>query len=317
MAPIMLIGGLILLVVAGDALVRGAVSAAQRLHIPPIIIGLTIVAFGTSAPELVVSLEAALRGAPGLAIGNAVGSNIANTLLVLGAPAIIAPLLISDGGVRRSATFMVATCMLLVFMSLDGTLTRLDGVILFVLLVIYLSYSAFSANKARRGQDRTLTPEEEDGCLTGTKAGIFIVFGIVGLGLGGKLTTLGALGIATMLGIENSAVGLTIVALGTSLPELVTSISAAVRRQTGVIIGNVLGSNIFNTLGILGITSMVVPLSVSSHIASFDIWVMLAAVLLILPLAYFTRRLNRIEGLVMTIAYLVYTISVFMPWSVG
>lgn len=317
MAPLMLIVGLILLVIAGDALVRGAVDIAQKLHIPPIVIGLTIVAFGTSAPELVVSLEAALKGAPGLAIGNVVGSNITNILLVLGLPAMITPMVITENGVRRSVVYMVVMSLLFTLLCLDGNISRFDGIVLFALLIIYLSYSAYAANKARNGRAPTTPDELAQPSLNGLKSALFIILGIIGLGFGGKLTTEGALGLATMFGVTDSAVGLTIVALGTSLPELATSFSAALRKQTGVVIGNVIGSNIFNILGILGITSFVVPLTVSSHIASFDIWVMLAVALVILPIAFWSKRVNRLEGLVMTIAYIAYSVSVFMVGNAG
>lgn len=318
MAPFLLIGGLILLVIAGDALVRGAVAAAQRLHIPAIVIGLTIVALGTSAPELVVSLEAALNGAPGLAIGNVVGSNIANVLLVLGLPAIIAPMLISGAGVRRSVSYMVGVSVVLIALAWDGSLSRFDGGILISLLVIYLGYSGYAALRAHKAGAEILDAEELAVNYMGVpQMVLFIVFGMFGLALGGKMTTEGALGVADMFGIANSSVGLTIVALGTSLPELATSVAAAFRRQAGVVIGNVLGSNIINILGILGTTALFVPLSVSTSILNFHIWVMLAVALAFVPLAYWTRRLNRYEGAAMTIAYIVYGISVFVLGAAG
>lgn len=313
MAPYLLIGGLILLVLSGDALVRGAVAAAQRLHIPAIVIGLTIVALGTSAPELVVSIDAALSGAPGLAIGNVVGSNIANVLLVLGLPAIIAPMLITGAGVRRSVVFMIAVSFVLIGLAWDGTLTRLDGGLLITFLIGYLGYSGYAAHRARQAGAEILDAEELAANHMGvTQMALFIVFGIAGLAIGGKMTTDGALGVADMFGVSNSAVGLTIVALGTSLPELATSLAAAFRRQAGVVIGNVLGSNIINILGILGATALVVPLSVNTHILNIDIWVMLAVALAFLPLAFWTRRLNRYEGAAMTLAYAVYAVSVFL-----
>lgn len=318
MAPFLLIGGLVLLVISGDALVRGAVSAAQRLKIPAIVIGLTIVALGTSAPELVVSLEAALNGAPGLAIGNVVGSNIANIILVLGVPAIIAPMLITGNGVRRSTSFMLGVTFVLIALAWDGSLSRVDGIILISLLVIYLGYSGYAAVKARKAGAEILDAEELAANYMGIpQMVLFIVFGVVGLALGGKMTTDGALGVADMFGVANSAVGLTIVALGTSLPELATSVAAAFRRQAGVVIGNVLGSNIINILGILGTTSIVVPLSVSADILKFDIWVMLAVALAFIPLAFWTRRINRYEGAVMAIAYIAYIVSVFALGTVG
>lgn len=310
MSAFILIAGLVLLVFSGDALVRGAVEAAERLHIPAIVIGLTIVAFGTSAPELVVSIEAVLKGAPGLAIGNVVGSNIANSLLVLGLPAIIGPIILSEAGIRRSYAFM-AVMTIVIFVALaDLQVSRTDGIILISLLVTYLLYSAFAANGERTkimDEDPSCTLMK-DGDMSPLKITMLLGFGIVGLGIGGKLTTDGALGVAEMFGMAESAVGLTIVALGTSLPEVAASISAACRRQTGVIIGNVIGSNIFNILGIVGITSIVAPLSVGQSIVNFDIWVVIAATVVLAPIVFITRRINRIEGIIMTAAYLIYIV---------
>lgn len=312
MATITLIAGLVLLVLAGDALVRGAVAAAQRFHIPPLIIGLTVVAFGTSAPELVVSIEAAMRGAPGLAIGNVVGSNLTNILLVLGLPAIIAPILLSGDGIRRSVVFVAAISLLFMAFGMDGMITRIDGFILFALLVTYLTYSGVMASRARKANIVGLDLDElEEAPLSTFKTVLFILFGVVGLGLGGKLTTDGALGLAREFGVADTVVGLTIVALGTSLPELATSVAAAFRKQTGVVIGNIIGSNIFNLLGIAGITAMIIPLGVSPTIMSFDIWVMLAATAALLPIAFLTRRVNRIEGCLLTAAYIGYIVMVF------
>lgn len=312
MATLTLIAGLVLLVLAGDALVRGSVAAAQRLHIPPLIIGLTIVAFGTSAPELVVSIEAATRGAPGLAIGNVVGSNLTNILLVLGLPAIIAPIILSGEGIRRSVVFMASMSVLLMLFAMDGMIARIEGFVLFALLVTYLTYSGVMASRARKANIVGVDLDDlEDAPLSTFKTVLFILFGIVGLGLGGKLTTDGALGLASQFGVADTVVGLTIVALGTSLPELATSVAAAFRKQTGVVIGNIIGSNIFNILGIAGITAMIVPLGVSPTIMQFDIWVMLAATAALLPIAFLTRRVNRIEGLILTTAYVGYIFLVF------
>lgn len=311
-AIFMLIAGLALLTLSGDALVRGSVAAAERMHIPSVIIGLTIVAFGTSAPELIVSIEAAFAGAPGLALGNAVGSNIANILLVLGLPAIFSPILLHDTGIRRSSLFMIMVSALLVFLALDGDISRWEGIGLIALLGAYLVYSGVEASKARnRTLEATLAQTSASAEFKTWQIICLIVFGIAGLGIGGMLTTDGALALAAMLGVADSAVGLTIVALGTSLPELTTSLAAAFRKQAAVAIGNVIGSNIFNILGIVGITATLVPLSVSSAIVDFDIWFMLATAAAIVPIAFVTQRINRIEGVVMTIAYIVFTIIVF------
>lgn len=313
MAIVTLIAGLILLVLAGDALVRSAVSAARRMHIPPIIIGLTVVAFGTSAPELIVSVEAALEGAPDLAIGNIIGSNLTNTLLVLGLPALITPIILVESGIRRSLVFMILISLGFSLMILDHQLARFEGLILFALLVIYLTYSGIMASRARRQVSAPVDLDAlEDPPLKLPKILIFLTFGIVGLGLGGKLTTDGALAIAENFGIADSAIGLTIVALGTTLPELATSIAAARRRQTVMIIGNVIGSNIFNILGIAGITAMLAPLEVGSTLVNIDVWVMLAASIMLVPIAFFTRRINRLEGAGLTLAYLVYTLVILI-----
>jgi len=312
MVYITLAAGLLLLLFGGDVLVRGAVSLAVKLEIPTLVIGLTIVAFGTSAPELVISLRSALAGSPGIAIGNVVGSNITNILLVLGLPAIIAPIALAEDGVRRSTVFMVLVSLGLAFMAMNGVISRLDGLFLFTLLVGYLAYSGFEATKANNA--KAVTDELDELAPKDIKTGqiaLLLGFGIVGLGFGGKMVTEGALDLAAMLGVADTAVGLTIVALGTSLPELATSLAAALRKQTGVVIGNVLGSNIFNALGIIGITSMLVPLNVSSSIINFDIWIMLAAALLMVPVAFMTRRVGRIGGALMLMAYIIYTIVVF------
>lgn len=312
MAILTLIIGLALLVLAGDALVRSSVSAARRMHIPPIIIGLTIVAFGTSAPELIVSVEAALNGAPGLAIGNVVGSNIANILLVLGLPAIITPIVLVEHGIRRSSIFMIAISLTLTFLAMNGEISRAEGLFLFTLLAGYLTYSGIIASHARKQVSADIDLDSlQDPPLKTPKILLFLTFGVIGLGIGGKLTTDSALDVAEMFGIADTAVGLTIVALGTTLPELATSAAAAFRKQTGVVIGNVIGSNIFNILGITGITAMLVPLEINHSIISFDIWVMIAATIIMIPLAFITRRINRIEGILMVLAYIVYTVVVF------
>lgn len=314
MSILVLLAGLVLLAFAGDALVNGSVATARRMHIPPVVIGLTIVAFGTSAPELIVSVEAALSNAPGLAIGNVVGSNISNSLLVLGLPAVFAPIILVEAGIRRSSVFMIAITLTLVALAWDGTLGRAEGLGLFTLLVLYLTYSGIMASNARSSSLREaaaseLPPEKQ---LPTLKILLLLGFGIVGLALGGKLTTQGALGVAKMFGLADSTVGLTIVALGTSLPELAAGLAAALRRQTGVVIGNVIGSNIFNILGILGITAMIVPLRIDASILHFDVWVMLAATIAIVPIAFTTRRINRYEGAAMTIAYITYAVVVIV-----
>jgi len=312
MDVIYLIAGLVLLATSGDALVRGSIAAAQRMHIPPIIIGLTIIAFGTSAPELIVSIEAALKGAPGLAVGNVVGSNIANVLLVLGLPAILVPLIFVEDGIRRSTVFLISVSLVMFYFASNGIISRIEGLILFTLLVVYLTYNGIEATRTRNKTRAKQQLEDMGVALLSVPWMLGLIgFGIVGLGIGGKLTTEGALGVAAMLGVADAAVGLTIVALGTSLPELAASISAAVRKHSGVVIGNVVGSSIFNILGITGLTAILVPLQVPQTIISFDVLVMIGASLLIVPIAFYLRKVSKTLGLFMTLAYAAYIVLVF------
>ena len=304
MSVVLLVAGLVLLALSGDALVRGSVSLAQRLSVPPIVVGLTVVAFGTSAPELIVSLQAAFKGAPGLAIGNVIGSNITNVTIVLGLPAIIAPLMLTERGVRSSALFMVAVTAFMM-MNINGLMIdRWTGLRLVLLLAIYLGFSARSARDSAKAAE-----EEVAASMLSLWAAIALaVFGALGLALGGKLTTDGALGVAEKFGLAESAVGLTIVALGTSLPELAASLAAAMRKQAGLAVGNIIGSNIFNVLGILGITALFFPLPVERELASTDMWIMFASSTVLLALTFLVSRIGRLGGLVLTLAYLTYVI---------
>jgi len=310
---LLLILGLATLVVTGDLLVRGAVGLSTRMGIPPLVIGLTVVAFGTSAPELVVSLSAAAEGAPGLSIGNVVGSNITNILFVLGVPALFFAIDCKQTGLRRSTTFMVMITVLLIVLSLDQTISFADGLLLVALLVAYLVYNGVEANRMRKkGQAIEDIIEEIDDAPDDTrKITIYLLIGIIGLPLGGKLTTDSALAIAAVMGVAESTVGLTIVALGTSLPEFAAGMAAALRRQSAVAIGNAVGSNIFNILSIVGVTSMIIPLHVDTNFLTFDYWVMLLVSAALLPIVYMHRSIGKFEGLIMAALYLMYLFFVF------
>ncbi|MCF6302011.1 MAG: calcium/sodium antiporter, partial [Devosiaceae bacterium] len=300
------IAGLLLLTLAGDALVRGAVAIATRFHVPPLIIGLTIISMGTSAPELFVSLQAAFEGAPGLSVGNAVGSNIANSLVVLGLPALIAPLYFTSLGMRRSAAFMVFISLGFYILSMDGMISTLDGFMLLAMLVLYLAYSIAMASKARKekldGADfDDLAP---DGSVIKDIA--YLAFGFVGLGIGAKLIVDSALDLAVLWGIGETVIGTTIVAFGTTLPEIAATLAAAFRREAGVAIGNVIGSNIFNLLGILGLTAVIIPLPVSTGLLQFDVWILLACSGIVMLFAFIRRPIGKIFGATLTIAYATY-----------
>ncbi len=327
MAPtLFFITGLVLLVLSGDVLVRGAVAIAQRLHVPAIIVGLTIISMGTSAPELFVSLQAALNGAPDLAVGNAIGSNIANALLVLGLPALVAPIYFVEPGARRSVVFMLAVTMTFFILASDGVISSFDGWILLVLFAVYLSYSlavtqsARSASKlaaqARKIDKAEIDPETLK-TISMPLSIAYLAFGIIGLGIGAKLTVDGALGIAHTLGIGQTLVGTTIVALGTTLPEIAATMAAAMRRHSGVAIGNVIGSNIFNILAILGLTSIIVPLPVAPQLLRFDLLVMLATSALLIPMAFIRRPFGRKIGILLTLTYLAYLYASFTGLMVG
>jgi len=309
---VILIAGLALLLFAGDYLVRGAVALAEKLGISPLIIGLTIVAFGTSAPELFVSLEAAFNNAAGLAIGNVVGSNIANVLLVLGAPALIKPVGCREDGLGFSLMMMGGMTILLMIMLTTGRLSYIDGIVLVGLLVIFLAWQFRTAHKHRSEEMFGDYHDEIDEVPSeNSRIAAYLLFGLIGLPLGASLTVHGAVDIARMLGVSDAVIGLTIIAIGTSLPELVTSVMAAWRGSGAVAIGNVVGSNIFNIGAILGITSLVHPLVVPGRIVYLDMWIMAAATILLTVLAIWSRPISRIGGSVMLALFVGYIALVF------
>ncbi len=319
---ISLAGGLVALIIAGDVLVRGSVGVAQRLGIPNLVIGLTIVAFGTSAPELVISLKAAFDGASGIAIGNVIGSNIANVLLVLGMPALIAATPCGEDGATRNSIFMVGVTILFIGLCFFSPLGLGAGVVLLTLLAGFLGASFLSARKHRKqlkqeaanaiaGKDDDELDDVDDIPDSMVLAGIYIAIGLVGLPLGAHFTVTGATEIATAWGVSDAVIGLTVIALGTSLPELATTVMAAIRQHGAVAIGNVIGSNVFNLLAIIGITATVVPIEVPQEVLHLDVWVMLGCAVLLTALAGFRICLGRISGLVMTSAYCLYIFAVY------
>lgn len=307
-----LIGGLALLVFAGDLLVRGAVGLAENLGIPALVIGLTIVAFGTSAPELLIALEAAEEGAPGIAIGNVVGSNIANILLVLGLPAIITATHCSQSGTLRSALFMIAISLVFIGLAFTGSLGRFDALILLMLLLYFLYDSVRTAKRLRAaGKADPCMEEIEDVPHNWLPIAGFLGAGLIGLPLGANLTIDAAVAIAKNWGVSEAAIGLTVVALGTSLPELATTLMAAFRGQAAVALGNVIGSNVFNLLAILGITGIFYPLAVPEEIIKYDVWMMLAASALLVPFIFFKWRITRPVGMTFVTLYILYLYVVF------
>ena len=306
MAYLTLALGFALLVAGGEALVRGAVAVAARMGVSPLLIGLTLVGFGTSTPELVTSLQAAFDGLPGIAIGNVVGSNSANVLLILGAAAVIAPVAVDRAGFRRDGVALVAATALCIGVVLYGALDRWLGVVLVAALTAYLvvayrSDRAATATAAAGGAEATAAP---GGFLWGALA--LAVGGIAVTIVGARLAVGAAVQIAEVWGIDETVIGLTVVAVGTSLPELVTSVVAALRRQAGIAFGNVVGSNIYNILGILGVTALVRPIAVPPRVGELDVWVMAGATLALVAVVAAWGRFGRGTGLAFVAGYVAY-----------
>ncbi len=324
--------GLVILLLAGDALVKGAVNLSLRVGVPALIVSLTIVAFGTSAPELLISIRAVLDNAPGIALGNVVGSNTANILLVLGIPALLATMHTSECSTRKTYNQMLAASVLFILLAFRGVFDWIAGLILLAALGLMLADAFRDAKKHRRacrtaennadadtgvdetGVDETGVDEIEgvDPDMPGWQIGIYLLLGLVGLPLGASLLVDNASIIARAYGISDTVIGLTLVAVGTSLPELATTVMAALRRQADVALGNVIGSNMFNLLAIIGIASFVGPIGVDPEFLRFDLWVMLAASLLLIPFVYLGRDITRLWGIVLCALYAAYLIVVLI-----
>ena len=303
---LMLTGGLILLTIGAEYLVRGAISLANRLGMPPLLIGLTVVGFGTSMPELLVSLQAALGGAPAIAVGNVVGSNTANILLILGVAAAISPIAARIPNLKRDLVMMLVAAVVMLGLGWWGVVNFWLGLTSFAVLAAYLAWVTHTDRRRMTEEEAELVVK-----IAGWKEAVFIVGGLGALFIGADLLIDAATAIARSFGISEAVIGLTIVAVGTSLPELATSVVAAFRRHAEVALGNVVGSNIFNILGILGITAMVVPVPVESSMASFDIPFMLAVSLALIALILATGRISRGAGVAMVAVYTGYVAWLF------
>ena len=308
----LLILGLFTLIMGGDFLVRGATSIALRLHMTPLVVGLTIVAFGTSAPELLISLSAALDGSPDLAMGNVVGSNICNLALVLGVTILIGPIRVNADSIKIDWPVTMGSSLLLFFVVRDNVLSIYEGAFF---VAVLLTYTTLIIIKSRRQMKADIEIEKEldlpDIPSKSLKKDIgVILIGSIALFFGAKWFVIGAKELALFLEVSQRVIGITIVALGTSLPELVTAIVASFKKETDLALGNLFGSNIFNILSILGVTSIVKEISVSNLIYHVDMLWMLGITLLILPLMLFQRKLGRTEGVILLLVYVYYTYSV-------
>ena len=312
MAWIFIALGLVTLLLAGDFLVRGAVNLALRLGISSLVVSLTVVAFGTSAPELLIVLSAMVDGSTGLAMGNIVGSNTANILLVLGLPGLAAGLYTAGFDAKKAYTFMIMATLLFIVLAFMGPFTWWHGV---VLLAVFTMVLIEQARAASHNSAVAVVSGDLDGVdpfMPGWKIAFYLMLGLIGLPLGAKVLVVNAEIIARDFGVPETTIGLTLLAVGTSLPELATTVVAAIRRQADVALGNVIGSNMFNLLAIIGIAALVGPIPVAGKLLSFDLWVMLAASLLLIPFVFFGLNITRIWGGALTMLYTVYLLIVLL-----
>lgn len=291
--------GLGLLVLGGDLLVKGAVALSLRLGLTPLVVGLTVVAFGTSAPELLVSLSAALKGSTDIAMGNVVGSNIANILIILGATALVSKVTPASADLRESWVLMIAASLLLILLAWLGPIGRLQGVGMLAMLLLVLRH------QLKQGRAPAATEEFESAGLVESwpRIGLWLAGGLIGLPVGADLLVSGATDLARHFGISETVIGLTLVAVGTSLPELAASVASALRGRADMALGNVVGSNLFNILAILGITALFRPLPVPPQMLDLDLWVMLGSSLILGPFLFLALPIGRRAGLALLACY--------------
>ena len=308
MTWLLLIAGLVLLVVGADVLVKGAARLASNFGVPALVIGLTVVAFGTSAPELAVSVKAAYSGEAELAIANVVGSNIMNVLFILGLAAVISPLVISRQLIRQDVPIMVALSAVAMLMALDGSINKLEAAALVVGLFGYTWFLFYQGKKTGNDVSGGEVDEMLEAKAPMWQNVLLVIVGLVLLVMGARWLVQSAIELATAWGVNEAIIGLTIVAAGTSLPELVTSVVATIKGERDIAVGNVVGSNIFNILCVLGISGVVspTPLLAGEQLANFDIPVMLGVAALCVPLFFAGASLNRIEGLLFLALYTAY-----------
>ena len=310
--------GFVLLFLGGEAVVRGAVALARRFEVSPLVIGLTIVGFGTSLPELLVSLNAALSGAPGIAVGNVIGSNLANMMLILGVAALICPIAVNPSAVRRDGLVLAGVTAAFVIVAVGGSAERYEGGLMVAALAAYVGLSLWRDARANSGPARLHREEAE--AVTGLPTQLWlmvlcVIAGFAAVSIGAELLVDGATALARAAGVPDEVIGLTLVAVGTSLPELATALVAAYRGHADVCIGNVIGSNIFNLFGILGVTALAVPVPFAEKIVGFDLWVLAGVTLLLLPLLFTGWRLARTEAAFLLTLYGAYVACQFWGMS--
>jgi cation:H+ antiporter len=313
---LLLLLGLGVLIVGGEFLVKGAVGCSAAFKISPLVIGMTVVSFGTSAPELLVSLQSALDGNPGIAIGNVVGSNIANIALVLGITVLIFPIIAERQTKFIDYPMMLLACILFYLFALDNVIELYEGIILFGILIAFTTYLVVNSRKKTKKAIAEADDISEALKYPIWKSGVFLLIGLVALYFGSDWFVKGAVGIAEVVLEGNpdkdSIIGVTVVALGTSAPELVASIVAAVRKQSDISVGNLIGSNIFNVFAVIGITSIVTPIEVSDQVLDFDMYWMLGIMLLLIPIFLIGKRIGRLKGVILFGSYIAYVAVILM-----
>ncbi len=301
---LMIIAGLILLFVGGEFLVKGSVSLARNLGLSKVLVSSVIIGFGTSMPEMTVSVGAALKGSSDISLGNVVGSNIANILLIVGVAALICPILVEDKKIRRDISMMLFATVILCALALYGVIGLVSGLLMFSFLLAFIFY-CYQQDRSSKAVE--VTSGNEEIILPLSKSSVYSLSGLVLLIGGAYMLVEGGISLARNFGLSEAVIGLTIVAVGTSLPELATSMIASLKKQGDVVIGNILGSNFFNILAILGITSMIKPVIIIEQIMNFDLWVMLGVAIFLSIFLWVPFKINRIIGSFMVLLYVSYT----------
>ncbi len=310
-----ILAGFVLLVWGADRFVYGAAATARNLGVPTLVIGLTVVGFGTSAPEILVSIMAAFNGNPGLAVGNAIGSNITNIGLVLGVTALVTPLMVNSGTLRREFPMMLLVSLLALVLVLDLTLSTLDSLVLLFGLVFMLVWLIRIAKYKKFPEPMQSEYEREIPIISLKKAVFWTVFGLIILLLSSRMLVYGAINIATMLGVSDLIIGLTVVAIGTSLPELAASVMSALKKEHDIAIGNILGSNMYNLLAVLGVPGLIAPISLDPEVLNRDFVFMIGLSIALFIFAYGIKgpgRINRLEGFVLLGVYVSYIVILYL-----
>ena len=304
--------GFVALIGGGEILVKGAVGIAAKAKLSKLVIGMTVISFGTSAPELIVSLNSASQGLPEIAIGNVIGSNIANIALVLGFTVLIFPMPVSRNSIRFDWPMMMLSSVLFYLFALNLTIERWEGLLLFLILILFIVFLIRNSRKGNKIElDAIENIQEITDKINVWKQVLFVVIGLVGLFLGSKLLISGAKSIATEFGVSKHVIGITVIAFGTSVPELATSIIAALKKETDISVGNLIGSNIFNVMAVLGLTGIVQPIPIESNVIEWDMYWMLGVALILLPMMVFRRKVYRLSGAILLAIYIFYILSLF------